>query len=224
MRLRFAAGAILLCTGATAFAHRLDEYLQATMFSVESDRIEAQVRLTPGVAVFPVVFASIDTDADGLISGAEQNAYAQRVIRDLSLTIDGNPLQLRLVSSRFAAAGEMREGLGEIQLELRADLPSGGPNRRLVFTNHHQSRLAAYLVNTVVPRDAGIRLTAQKRAEDQSLYQLDYVQAGVPAGPWSPAWWSGDRLWTAAAVLLLLARFVWLWGADAWRAQAPTAP
>ena len=72
----------------------------------------------------------------------------------------------------------MKEGLGEIQIEFTADLPRGGPNRRLIFENHHQSRIAAYMVNCLVPRDKNIRIAAQNRNENQSFYQLDYVQAG----------------------------------------------
>src|ERR1041384_2448101 len=110
MRLSLAAaGAILLSAGTPGYGHRLDEYLQATMFSVEKDRVGAQVRLTPGVAVFPAVLAVIDADADGIISDAERRAYAERVLRDLSLTIDGERLRLRLVSIKFAQIGEMKE-------------------------------------------------------------------------------------------------------------------
>ena len=53
------------------------------------------------------------------------------------------------------------------------------PNRRLIFENHHQSRIAAYLVNCLVPHDRDIRFVAQNRNQQQSFYQLDYVQAGV---------------------------------------------
>jgi len=174
-----AAGAILLLVGTPAAAHRLDEYLQATTISVEKDRVQAQIRLTPGVAVFPMVLARIDTDADGVISEAEQRTYAERVLRDLSLTIDGDHLRLRLVSLKFAKTEEMRKGRGDIELEFNADVPRGGPNRRLIFKNRHQRRIAAYLVNCLVPRDPDIRVTAQNRNYQQSFYQLDYVQAGV---------------------------------------------
>ncbi|HXI91255.1 MAG TPA: hypothetical protein VNO24_14655, partial [Blastocatellia bacterium] len=206
-----AAGAILLLVGTPASAHRLDEYLQATTISVERDRVRAQIRLTPGVAVFPIVLANIDTDADGVISEAEQLAYAERVLGDLSLTIDGDRLRLRLVSLKFAQIEEMKEGLGEIQLEFDADVASGGPNRSLTFENQHQSRIAAYLVNCLVPRDPGIRITAQNRNYQQSFYQLDYIQADVRSGPQSSAWWSSSRGWLGAAALLLLAGFGFVW-------------
>lgn len=218
-----AAAAIFLSAGTPGLAHRLDEYLQATLFSIEKDRVGAQIRLTPGVAVFPVVLASIDADADGRITDAERSAYAERLLRDLSLTINGDPLPLRLVSANFAKIEEMKEGRGEIQLEVRANVPSGGPNRRLIFKNHHQNVIGAYLVNSLVPGDPGIRLTAQNRNVDQSVYQLDYVQAGVPSRPLFFAWWSGDRLLTGVAALLILARFAWVLRPGGRRVRPPAA-
>jgi len=223
MRLNLAgASAILLCAGVPGFAHRLDEYLQATMLRVEKDYVEAEIHLTPGVAVFPAVLASIDADGDGVISQTEQSGYAERVLRDLSLTVDGNPLRLKLVSAKFAETGDMKNGLGEIELQFRAELPAGGPKRRLVFQNHHQSGMSAYLVNSLVPRDRDIRLMAQDRNQDQSVYVLDYVQTGVRSGVRSFEWWSGYGVWTGGAALLLLARLAWLWRSGAWRAGPPT--
>ena len=205
MKRRLVAGALLVAGATSSCAHRLDEYLQAALFSVEKDRVGVQLRLTPGVAVFPVVLASIDLDGDGRISGAEQNTYAQTVLRDLSLTLDGDPLPLNLDSVQFARLEDMKTGTGEIQLEIHADLTRGGPKRKLVFNNRHQSRIAAFLVNSLVPRDPAIRLTGQTRNVNQSEYQLDYVQSGASSG-----WRSGEYLFAAAVVLLLLTRLAWL--------------
>jgi hypothetical protein len=205
-----AAGAILLWIGTPAIAHRLDEYLQATIISLEKGHIAAQIRLTPGVAVLPFVLASIDADDDGVISEAEQRTYAERVLRDLSFTMDGDRLTPRLVSMTFPKIEEMKEGLGEIQLELHADLPQNGRNRRLIFENRHQSRIAAYQVNCLLPRDPDIRVTAQDRNYSQSLYQVDYMEAGVRSGPLSFGWWSGSRGWLGTITLLLLGRLAFL--------------
>ena len=58
--MRLAAASLLLLTfGTPASAHRLDEYLQATTISLEKNRVQAQIRLTPGVAVAPFVMATI---------------------------------------------------------------------------------------------------------------------------------------------------------------------
>lgn len=203
------ACAILLAIGTPASAHRLDEYLQATTISVEKDRVQAQMRLTPGVAVFPIVLAAIDTDGDGVLSEAEQRAYAERLLRDLSLTIDGARLRLRLVAWKFGKTEEMKEGRGDIQLAFNAEVPRSGPNRRLVFENHHQSRIAAYLVNCLVPRDPDIQVTAQHRNYQQSRYELDYVQAGVRSEPQSVTWRSGTVAFLVFAQIALL----WRWRA-----------
>ncbi|SPE26010.1 hypothetical protein SBA3_1240009 [Candidatus Sulfopaludibacter sp. SbA3] len=153
-----------------------------------------------------MVAADIDSDADGVVSEREQRAYASRVLGDLSLTIDGHRLMPRLRSMRFPGVEEMKEGLGAIQIEFQADLPPGGPRRRIVFENRHQVRFGAYLANCLVPGDPDIRIVAQNRNYSQSVYAVDYVQAGVRSEPLSFAWWSGDRIFLGAVALLLLAR------------------
>ncbi len=176
MKVRLTLVAVLWCWLATpAVAHRLDEYLQATTIAVEKDRLVLQLRLTPGVAVAKQVLASIDTNADGTISDAEQRAYTEQVRGDLSLAIDNRAVPLRLVSSTFPQAEEITGGVGDILLTFAADLPAGGAGtHRLSFENHHQSAVAVYLVNCLVPQDPGIRVVAQDRSCDQSRYQLDF--------------------------------------------------
>jgi hypothetical protein len=201
------AAAILAVAGTPAFAHRLDEYLQGAILSVEKNRLEAQMTLTPGVAVFPILIAAIDIDADGAISETEQHAYALTVLRDLSITIDGHRVIPRLLSERFPAVDEMREGRGEIQLDFDADLPGGGANRKLILENHHQSRLSAYQVNCLVPRDPGIRILAQNRNYSQSFYELDFAEEGGPSSSLAPVWLQGMGKPLGTITLLL---FVWV--------------
>jgi hypothetical protein len=203
-----AVAVIVVSLGVTASAHRVDEYLQAALISLDQEKhhVEVFLRLTPGIAVSSQVLASIDTDGDGVNSENEQRTYAQRVLSDLSLMVDGHRLTPRLVSMDFPEVEQMKEGLGEIRITFTAGLPAGGPNRRLVFENHHQGRIAAYLVNCLTPRDRNIRMIAQNRSEDQSLYQLDYVQTGERPEPLYLKWWPGVRGWNgwpvAAAILL----------------------
>jgi hypothetical protein len=69
----------------------------------------------------------------------------------------------------------MQEGLGEIRMEFTADLPAGGGRRKLVFENHHQARISAYLVNVLVPHDKDVQIGAQTRNYNQSFYELDFA-------------------------------------------------
>ena len=89
----------------------------------------------------------------------------------------------------------MKQGLGEIQIEFRADLPAEGSHRKLILENHHQSRISAYLMNCLVPRDPDIQVIEQHRNENQSFYQLDYVQTGMRAERLPLTWRSGLRSW-----------------------------
>ena len=202
---------MLLLIATPAHAHRLDEYLQATTISLGKDRVLAQIRLTPGVAVTPGLLKSIDTDSDGVLSDTEQRAYAERVLRDLSLAIDGTRLPLRLAEWKFASIAEMKEGRGEIQIDFDAAVPAGGAARRLTFENRHQPRIAEYLVNALVPHDPDVRVTRQSRSYEQASFELDYAQPVVSAVPQSrpPSrpWWSGARGWLGAAALLALMPF-----------------
>ena len=75
--------AILLMFPVAALAHRLDEYLQATRFSLALDRVVLKMNLTPGVEVAPAIFALITTNRDGRISEAEGRAYANQVLKEI---------------------------------------------------------------------------------------------------------------------------------------------
>jgi hypothetical protein len=172
-------GIILLAAASPAIAHRVDEYLQATTLLVSSGRLQLDMRLVPGAAVVATVLDSIDTDRDTAISDAEGQAYGQRVLSDLSLTLDGDPVALQLVASRASTVDEMQRGLGEIQLAFEAELPQGGPHRRLVFENRHRRAIAAYLVNGLVPEERGIRITDQVRNYQQSVYEMTYEQGAT---------------------------------------------
>ena len=206
-----AACAALLFAAGTGQAHRLDEYLQATIISVEKDRVEAQLRLIPGVAVFPLVLASIDTDRDGVISDAEERIYAERVRRDLSLKINGERLPLRLISSTFGKTAALKEGLGEIELQFVADVPRSGASRTLIFENHHETWIATYLVNCLAPRDPDLRVMAQDRNYQQSVYQVQYVQAGTHSGRRSMDGGVDSWGWAGKIAILLIAALALLW-------------
>jgi hypothetical protein len=198
--MKIGLSAALLILAAPAVAHRLDEYLQGTILSVETDVLHAQMALTPGVMVLPAVMARIGADSSGLISEAAQRVYAARVLQDLTLTMDGRALKPRLVSLQFPAVDEMKQGLGQIRLNFDADLPPGGRRRRLSLQNHHLSGISAYQVNCLVPREPNIRIAAQRRNYTQSHYELDYEQE-IPAGP--GGWLSGFGLLSLFALLFV---------------------
>ncbi len=162
------------------------------------------MRLIPGILVSPSVIAAIDSNGDGAFSENEKRAYAQRVLGDLSITLDGKSVQPVLLSWIIPEPQHLQDGLGEIHIEYAieytADWPSAGRNRSLILTNHHLTGTSVYLMNVLVPQDRGIQILAQKRNEQQSLYELDYQQTGAidarakqAATPRTP--WGNVRTW-----------------------------
>lgn len=180
---------VFLWLANSVFAHRLDEYLQATTVAVESNRVTLQMCLTPGVSVASKVIAEIGA------GDTAQRAYAEKVRQDLSMAVDGTPLELRLVSWSFPEVGTMTNGLSEILLKFEADLPPAGLTRRLTLRNHHQSAIASYLVNCLVPDDPNIHVLAQERNYNQSFYQLDFAVSNVSEGFPAASSRSGFRRW-----------------------------
>lgn len=186
-----------------ARAHALDEYLQATMLSLSPQQAYIQIRLTPGSKVAADVIAEIDSNGEGVISQAEQEAYADRVRRGLSLSLDGNPLTLLPVSSNYPSIEDMRQGTGDIVLGFEADLLEWGDGqgiRKLTFENHNDSKTAVYMVNCAQPKDPSLGLLATDRFKDQSVYRTDFIQG--KAGPSVPGSLALDGLAFAAALLM----------------------
>jgi hypothetical protein len=183
-----------------AAAHRLDEYLQATLIGVTRDGTDIEMQLTPGVAILPVLIASIDQDRDGRISSEEAREYVVRVAREIELRVDGVPAPLSLVESSFPTIEAMREGLGTIRMKLR----TARSGHELRFENRHLRQVSVYLVNCLAA--PGLVVRRQQRDEAQRSIELEYsFGADVIPGP-RAAWIAMGSFWPAAIGLLLVVR------------------
>ncbi len=74
-----------------------------------------EVFLTPGVLVAPGVTALIDADGDGLFSQLEASAYAARMLRDVSLIVDGHAIELNATAVQLPEPTLMRDGGGRFR-------------------------------------------------------------------------------------------------------------
>ena len=172
-----------LATVPPAGAHRLDEYLQATRLSIDIEHIDLEIDLTAGAAIASNVFAWIDTNRDGEISGVEGEAYARQMLRSVVLKVDGCPGPVILVGSSFPEFRDMGLGVGTIRLRATAKVPSAGTGRHQVsFLNTHRPESSVYLVNALVPENPRIQLGDPRRDRAQLSLTLDYtVIAGAPS-------------------------------------------
>jgi hypothetical protein len=167
---------LLFALPSTLRAHRLDEYLQATLVVIEPERVRLQINLTPGVAVAEQVLALIDRDRDGVISTNEAAAYCELLKRDLVVRLDQREIKLKLTTSYFPGPAELRTGLGFIQIEYSAtiDALARGPHK-LTIDNRHLPKFSVYLVNAAQPASGSVRITKQARNENQSTTEIQFA-------------------------------------------------
>jgi nickel/cobalt transporter (NicO) family protein len=169
----------LLTLPSNVFAHRDDQYLQATIVAIEPDGVRLQINMTPGVAVAEQVIALIDRD--GAISRNEAPAYAELLKRDLTLRIDGRNLELKLTASEFVPPEELRTGSGIVQMELSATSgPLAAGPHKLTLENRHLTKISVYLINAAQPRFATVQIIRQKRNDNQSAGEIEFTFRPVP--------------------------------------------
>jgi hypothetical protein len=173
---RFPLLLALLVFPSAVFAHRDDQYLQATLVAIEPSGVRLQINLTPGVAVAEQVITEIDGDRDGAISKNEAAAYAESLKRDLTLRMDGRNLELKLTASEFVLPEELRTGSGTIQMEFSATFGPLAPGpHSLTLDNRHLSTMSVYLINAAQPRFATVQITRQKRNQNQSAGEIEFT-------------------------------------------------
>jgi len=158
-----------------AFAHRLDEYLQATLVYIEPGVVRLEINLSPGVAVAGQVLAMIDSNHDGVISTNESAAYAELLKHDLVARLDQRDVELKLTALNFEEPAELRAGWGIIQIEYCSNpgALAAGPHK-FTLENRHQPVASAYLFNAARPGSASIQITGQKRNENQSTGEITF--------------------------------------------------
>jgi hypothetical protein len=163
-----------MTAGAALRAHALDEYVQATRIAVTSNGVVLSLGMTPGVAIAPAIVDRLDRSGDGTFSAGEAEVYGRSLIADLDLTLDGAPLPLSLVRVEVPTAGEMREGRGTIDVEVRGDAAMRPGRHRLVLRNAHLPAMSVYLANALRPESSAIRIVQQTRDERQQTFRLDF--------------------------------------------------
>jgi hypothetical protein len=163
--------------GRAASAHRLDEYLQAARISVGQNAIRLDLSLAPGAAVARDFIAAVDADGDGMITVTEANAYATRALMAMSLSVDDEPMTLRLVSTDPPTPASLLAGEGvlRVRAETRFASPSPAGPHALRFENTFAPVSSVYLGNAMLPEDKTIAITDQDHGSNQSTLVIRYV-------------------------------------------------
>ena len=166
---------VLLISSASVTAHRLDEYLQATLVGIDANRVSLEIDLTPGVSIAKQVTGWIDANGDGQLSQREGLTYAGEVLASLTVTVDRQPVALTLNDVRLPEIVDMAAGVGTIRLRASAKLPeapSGG--HEITVVNAHRREVSVYLSNALIPSDSRVKILTQQRERDQHSLTIGY--------------------------------------------------
>jgi hypothetical protein len=83
----------------------------------------------------------------------------------------------------------MREGLGAMRLTLDAlPPPLDAGLHHLHYRNTHRPDIGVYLANALVPANAAVTITAQRRDVDQRDLTIDFTVSGDRRGPRVGVW------------------------------------
>ena len=221
--------ACFLCAAgiqASATAHVLDEYVQAAQITLTLRSVRVELRLTPGVRVAQRIFTAIDSDGNGQVSSTEEQEYAQRVMQDVALELDGRRTPLSLSSIQVPTLNEMNGGGSAIRFDLTAEIALDKTGEhQLSFTNEHMPKLSVYLVNVLASSTDAIKITGQQRDELQRRLQVSFwVNAeakSIVSSDTSRVVDSGTQTWPRWVGLLLAGLFV-VFSVRRWIGSSPT--
>ena len=176
------AWVFVLGAGTGLSAHRRDEVLQAARIAVEPGDVRIEINVTPGIAAADALLREIDLNGDGLLSPAEQQGFAARVLSLLTVRLDGSaPLPLTLAGSHFPAPAAMKGGEAAISLRVAASLPSlAAGDHSVEFRNDYATVGSVYLANALVPASPRLAITNQRRDLAQRGLTLDFTISSEP--------------------------------------------
>jgi len=158
-----------------AQAHALDIYLQATYITVAPAEIVVELDLTPGVLVAPEVLSQLDADGDKQITEAEGLAYANTVLSNVVLQVDGQPLALTVTNVDMPGYLTIQAGYGTIRVFTTAPMASGISGTHQIAYANNTPVGAAYQVNAFVNREAAVDLGTQNRDSIQQTMTVDFA-------------------------------------------------
>jgi hypothetical protein len=175
--------AVLLAVGA-AFAHPVDECVEAAYLTLGTDSLELELDLTPGERVAVQMLDLIDQNRDGQMDRPEVQRYAERVLEDLDLNVDGKSQTLKLESVLPPSTQAFLDGGGTIKLVARADLTAEAGSHTLEFRNSHAPVKSGYLANVFV-QSGEVKVLEQQRDATQQVFQVRYeLEARAPRFDW----------------------------------------
>ena len=166
------AAVLLALIPGAAPAHPVDEVIQGAYLTIAPGEVRLELDVNPGAEVAPLVLPLLDPDADGAVNEAEARAYAERVLADSTLALDGEPAAWTLVAVEVPETGLLVEGAGMIRIEATAPRPDREGAHVLAYETRHEPAQSLWMANVFLRPGEGwaYAVTGQERdARGQAL-------------------------------------------------------
>lgn len=168
--------ALLTLFAGAASAHPMDEVVQSAYLTLMPSAVFLELELTPGPEVASALLGSLDPNADRRITNEEAHAYAQRVLQDSKLTIDGAAVEwaLQEVVVPFYENIELASDIVRIYaISNRFDRAG---SHTLGYNNQYRPAKSQCIANIFMQHGLGWRhhVTRQSRSDDGRRITVNY--------------------------------------------------
>src|SRR5690349_4787766 len=111
---------MMLTIPSVTWAHPLDQYVLASYLSVAPEQIILEIDMTPGVLLAPQFLPTLDTNNDQQISEAEGQTYANLILKNVELRVDGTTRLLTFTKIDMPDFLNLQTGYGTMRLYAKA--------------------------------------------------------------------------------------------------------
>jgi hypothetical protein len=174
-----AAWPLFLVSG-WATAHPVDEVVQGAYLTLAPGEVRLELDVTPGAEVADSLLRSLDADADHHITDAESQAFAERVLKQSTFSIDG-----RTVSWRFDRVSvppyqnlnQLGDTLKIYAVTTREDRTG---SHTLIYDNRYRPAKSQCIANIFLQPGKGWRyqVASQQHSDDGRQLTVRYTVIG----------------------------------------------
>ena len=177
---RRSASALLAVLSGSALAHPVDEVVQGAYLFLAPGEVRLQLELAPGAQVAGQVVGALDPNADGEVTDGEARAFAEGVLEQSTLTLDGTVAAWSLKSIDVPDLEMIRTGNTVLTIAATAIRPEEAVRRHeLTYENRYEPTETLWMANIFVQPASDWRyvVTSQERSWDGSRLTVTFEVA-----------------------------------------------
>lgn len=170
---------LLLLAPGWAAAHPVDEVVQGAYLTLAPGTVRLELDVTPGPAVAGAVLRSLDARPDRLITDAEARAYAERVLAQSAILLDGVAAAWRLEKVSTPPYDALRLKADTLKIYAVAARPDQVGSHSLSYHNRYRPADSQCIANIFLQPGPGLRyrVTGQTHSDDGRVLTVSYTSA-----------------------------------------------